>query len=47
MKKPFLSATELAETARSKVPVICSGVPGTLCVLRDGSVLFHADEVSY
>lgn len=45
MNRPFLSANELVETARSKVPVICSGVQGMLCVLRDGSVLFHADEV--
>jgi hypothetical protein len=45
--RPFLSANELVETARNKVPVICSGIQGMLCVLREGSVLFHADEVRY
>ncbi len=47
MHRPFLSANELVETARNKVPVICSGIQGMLCVLREGSVLFHADEVRY
>ena len=47
INRPFLCTSELIGSARHKMPVMCSGVPGQLCVLKDGSVLFDADEVRY
>lgn len=45
INSPFLSTNELIGMARNKLAVKCSGVPGQLCVLKDGSILFDADEV--
>lgn len=45
MSKPFLSNAELIDTALNKVPVMCSGVRGTLCFIKNGTILFDADEV--